>query len=289
MPPDTNAYVYPMYDVLLTFGDSMTQYGGDPQTGGYVAYLSEQYQRQMDVLNRGFSGYNTTVARQIIHSVLPKSPFYMLEPSPNTTDTTSNTTSSTSANININTNTIWPDRDDTFPNQTGTLRICIFFFGANDASNETWHQHTPLDAYGDNLQYFASLLQSPSSEHYSPDTNIIFITPPPVNERMVEASARAGNLPAVFTNESARKYADMVKTVAERVNAPYVDLNARIEQMVANVRAQLQYNNTNGFEGYDQYLIDGVHLNELGNRLLFTMIMQAIESNWPELSPSKPP
>ncbi|KAJ1856976.1 ergosterol biosynthesis protein [Coemansia sp. RSA 638] len=106
------------------------------------------------------------------------------------------------------------DRDDTFTNPMGALRVCIFFFGTNDATNETWHQHTPLDAYGDNLRYFASLLQSPSSEHYSPDTKIMFITPPPVGDRMVEANARVGNTPAVFTNESARKYADMVKTVA---------------------------------------------------------------------------
>ncbi|KAJ2163285.1 hypothetical protein GGH15_004541, partial [Coemansia sp. RSA 562] len=71
MSPDTDAYVYPMYDVMLTIGDSITQFGGDPQNGGYVAYLSKQYQRQMDVLNRGFSGYNTTGARRIIHNILP--------------------------------------------------------------------------------------------------------------------------------------------------------------------------------------------------------------------------
>ncbi|KAJ2666087.1 isoamyl acetate-hydrolyzing esterase [Coemansia sp. RSA 1199] len=187
MPPDTSAYVYPMYDVMLAFGDSITQYGGDPQIGGYVAYLSEQYQRQMDVLNRGFSGYNTTGARQVIHNVLPKSP---IKPEPFLTTTgiykwiTNTTTLSTSAQINNDTHTIWPDRDDTFPNQTGALRVCIFFFGTNDATVETWHQHTPLDEYGDNLRYFASLLQSPSSEHYSPDTKIMFITPPPVGDRM---------------------------------------------------------------------------------------------------------
>lgn len=42
---------------ILLVGDSLTQQGC--QRGGWVSDLAERYVRRADVLNRGFSGYNT--------------------------------------------------------------------------------------------------------------------------------------------------------------------------------------------------------------------------------------
>jgi lysophospholipase L1-like esterase len=52
---------------ILLFGDSLTQnaYGMDGQVG-WASLLSSTYQRRADVLNRGFSGYNTNHALSVM-------------------------------------------------------------------------------------------------------------------------------------------------------------------------------------------------------------------------------
>ncbi|KAJ1752805.1 isoamyl acetate-hydrolyzing esterase [Coemansia sp. RSA 989] len=206
-----------MYDVLLAFGDSITQCAGDPEFEGYLAYLSRLYQRQMDVLNRGFSGYNTTRARTVVS------------------------------------------------------------------------KHTPIEKFRDNLLYFVSLLRDPSSKHYSPSTKILFITPPPVGDRMVKEKAKIEGENVVNKNERARKYAQMVKRVANEVNTPYVDLYGKIEELVKKNQSTAKDTQTVDFEGYDGYLADGIHLNSAGNRVLFDLIQETIGKYWPELKPSKAP
>ena len=46
-------------------GDSNTQYGYSKE-GKWVSMLSDLLQRQCDVINRGFSGYNSTHMRKMI-------------------------------------------------------------------------------------------------------------------------------------------------------------------------------------------------------------------------------
>ena len=41
----------------MLLGDSLTQFGFSP--GGWAGRLANRYQRRADVLNRGYSGYNT--------------------------------------------------------------------------------------------------------------------------------------------------------------------------------------------------------------------------------------
>ncbi|KAJ2369008.1 isoamyl acetate-hydrolyzing esterase [Coemansia sp. Cherry 401B] len=286
-------YAYNMYDVLLIFGDSHTQYAHDPDVDGFVALLARLYQRQMDVLNRGFSGYNTTGARRIVHTVLPLTSRPPSKYSPaGVYRWVSNYTMHALPGIYNRTKTIWPDRDYTFPDKPGQMRLCIIFFGTNDATIESSSQHTPLDQFADNLRYFVSLLNDPSSPHYSPTTKILFITPPPTGDRMVEEKARLWDHPITAMNNSTKKYADMVRKVANEVDAPYVDLYARIEALARRARRATpgtQANATVDFEGYDRYLIDGVHLNGLGNQLLYNMLRYSISFHWPELFPDTPP
>ena len=45
------------YQKVVCFGDSITQHGSN--NFGWVSTLQNYYIRRMDVLNRGFSGYNT--------------------------------------------------------------------------------------------------------------------------------------------------------------------------------------------------------------------------------------
>lgn len=58
----------PFRRTILAFGDSITQQGSD--ASGWVALLQSSYIRKADVLNRGFSGYNTRLALHALPSAL---------------------------------------------------------------------------------------------------------------------------------------------------------------------------------------------------------------------------
>ncbi|CAG8804386.1 5131_t:CDS:2, partial [Dentiscutata erythropus] len=45
----------PLYNQIVLFGDSITQYGHDPENNGWGAALQSSYVRKFEVLNRGFS------------------------------------------------------------------------------------------------------------------------------------------------------------------------------------------------------------------------------------------
>ena len=56
---------------ILLIGDSITQYSFSPQHRGWGAGLADWYQRTADVVNRGYSGYNTRWVRQSLGHILP--------------------------------------------------------------------------------------------------------------------------------------------------------------------------------------------------------------------------
>jgi len=58
------------YDKFLLFGDSITQGGCDQSGFAFAAALQHDYARRLDVVNRGFSGYNTANAVVILPSII---------------------------------------------------------------------------------------------------------------------------------------------------------------------------------------------------------------------------
>lgn len=58
---------------IVLFGDSITQYsfgeGPDEVQVGWASLLSSTYQRRADVLNRGYSGYNTRHAVELVDQI----------------------------------------------------------------------------------------------------------------------------------------------------------------------------------------------------------------------------
>lgn len=65
-------------ETICVFGDSITQEGWS--VGGWVSLLADAYRRKADVLNRGFSGYNSRWARGVASHVFPTpcTPLYAL-------------------------------------------------------------------------------------------------------------------------------------------------------------------------------------------------------------------
>lgn len=54
---------------FVLFGDSITQKSFSP--GGWGAAVADAYQRKADVVNRGYSGYNSRWALHLLGRVFP--------------------------------------------------------------------------------------------------------------------------------------------------------------------------------------------------------------------------
>ncbi|KAJ9633449.1 uncharacterized protein PV06_06755 [Exophiala oligosperma] len=100
--PQTPPKPYPQF---ILFGDSITQMS----TAGLLCPLSERYNRRMDVLNRGMSGYTSRMGLDVLRHWFPSRP-----PS---------------------------------DNLTPQVKLMTLFFGANDATLPGCPQHVPLHAY----------------------------------------------------------------------------------------------------------------------------------------------
>ncbi|KAI0702340.1 SGNH hydrolase-type esterase domain-containing protein [Cytidiella melzeri] len=173
-------------DCVLLLGDSITQ--GSAVPGGIHQQLSDVYQRKLDILNRGFSGYNSRWAIPVFEKVLAKK----------------------SARANL------PD-----------VRLLTIWFGANDAVEPGGHQHVPLPEYSENLSKLVKMVKSPSSEWYSPETRIILLTPPPVNTYQWAQFLRTCDEPRETSDrtvERTKTYADAAIEVGKKEGVPALNL-----------------------------------------------------------------
>lgn len=96
--------------VFVAVGDSLTQQGSDPATGGWITRLQYAYVRSADVQNRGFSGFTT---RWIVQQVLPSLREELIE-------------------------------------QAGRIELITVWLGANDAAlkdGRAGNQHVPLEEF----------------------------------------------------------------------------------------------------------------------------------------------
>lgn len=135
------------------------------------------------------------------------------------------------------------------------VRLLSIWFGANDAAIPPSPQHVPLAAFISNMKHLINMINSPSSPHYSPDTEVILITPPPVNtyQREVELKNRDSPVKLDREFEATRSYAMAVKNVGEEMGLGVADVWTRIwEKAGKNERA------------LSKYLWDGLHLNGEG-------------------------
>jgi lysophospholipase L1-like esterase len=57
------------------FGDSITQHGFNPEISGWLCHFANWWTRRVDVVNRGFSGYNSKwgvlIAEQVVVPLQP--------------------------------------------------------------------------------------------------------------------------------------------------------------------------------------------------------------------------
>ena len=177
---------------IVLFGDSITQQGFsyNSSSPGWAGLLANAYTRRADVLNRGYSGYNTRHAIDILPSVFG------------------------------------PEGDSA----VGRPLFITVFFGANDAQlpGEREHsQHVPIDEYEDNLR---KIVQAISGRFQQvPKPPIILLTPPPVDKTAWEITCLEKFEEPVKsalldrTNENSKLYGDRVKSVAKELGCSVVD------------------------------------------------------------------
>ncbi|KIK58173.1 hypothetical protein GYMLUDRAFT_171437 [Collybiopsis luxurians FD-317 M1] len=172
---------------IMLFGDSLTQSVWKTGMNSFGAQLAHVYARKMDIVNRGFSGYNTERAIPVFKQVFATR-----------------------------------EQQKHLP----TVRLLIIWFGANDACLFHSPKHVPLAKFASNLKYLINLVQSDRSEYYSPNTCIVLATPPPVNTYQREAVLRSRKPPLQLDRdfETTRRYAETVKDVAREEGVGLVDI-----------------------------------------------------------------
>ncbi|XP_022777323.1 GDSL esterase/lipase At5g45920-like [Durio zibethinus] len=176
---------------IYLFGDSITEESfGD---GGWGASLTNHFSRTVDVVLRGYSGYNTRWALKVLDRVFPE-----------------------------------VERGGS---DGAALPLAVtVFFGANDAclpDRYAAFQHVPLYEYKQNLHSIVSALK----ERW-PKALILLITPPPIDEdeRLRHPYAENPSGLPERTNEAAGAFAKACVETAGECGIPVVDLWTRMQQ-----------------------------------------------------------
>ena len=185
--------LFRLRSTIVAFGDSLTQLGwGDVDTIGWVSLLASAYTRRADVLNRGYSGYNTRHAIELLPRLVNE-----LFP-----------TSDTSVNDNTN--------EQREKSMSDSVLFCTVFFGANDAALPgVSPQHVPLEEYQHNLGQMVGKLQARG-------VCIIIFTPPPVDE--VRWMAQWDQTESDRLNHVTRTYGVVCKEVAASYGCHVLDV-----------------------------------------------------------------
>jgi len=69
-PGESEAHTQPKRKKALFFGDSITQHGLNPSINGWLCQFADWWTRRVDVINRGFSGYNSRWGVLIVDEVV---------------------------------------------------------------------------------------------------------------------------------------------------------------------------------------------------------------------------
>jgi len=200
---------------------------GGLDRSGIVERLASVYLRKFDVINRGLGGYQTDWAIPVFEQVIAK------------------------------------QHERHHPPKVQLLTI---WFGANDAAPPPSPQHVPRDRYKANLVHLVNMVKSPTSAHYSPDTRIILITPPPVNTYQWTSRIFA----------ETKSYAEAVKEVGAQVGVPVADVWTEIWEAAGRDE-----------RACERFLRDGLHVNDAGYEIVFNSIMKIIEEKYPEIHHEK--
>ncbi|KAF4663094.1 isoamyl acetate-hydrolyzing esterase [Perkinsus olseni] len=173
---------------ILLLGDSVTQQSFSG-VDGWAGLLADRYQRRADIINRGYSGYNTPMTLEVARHIFKKGSPHMAG---------------------------------------GPLLLVVIFLGANDSqlpgmvnSSGSESKHVPVEKFRGALEEIVDLAKPFTSR-------LILITPPPINGDAIVADGKARfgasapdqpNRKLQFTEE----YSKAVEQVGERSQIPVLN------------------------------------------------------------------
>ena len=258
---------------LVCVGDSITQRGQSPD--GYLTLLSNWYSRRADVVNRGYSGYNSRWLLSLI-------------------------TQQTQPRTHRSTRSVWTGGEEDEEEGGGAeehstpsvlYTLCI---GANDAVlpplSPSRRQFVALDDFASHVSAIARLLLGANRGRSA----VVLITPPATDPHAwaafcAERDSGAGAPLPPFIRSAANtaRYAQAVKDVGAELQLPVIDLftltsPAAVEEVEGG--ASVEPSTTP-----NPFLVDGLHLSSRGNVVLFTALLQLIAERWPQLTVSQLP
>ncbi|GAA5900736.1 hypothetical protein JCM6882_007652 [Rhodosporidiobolus microsporus] len=155
------------------------------------------------------------------------------------------------------------------------IRLLFVWFGANDATLPPSPQSITLERFKENLNTIHTLLSSPSSPYSSPSTQLVYITPPPVDAEARNAELASRDPPRApdRDRERTRLFAEAVKDVARERGVPSVDVWSAVTREAEE--------RDGGKLG--RYLGDGLHLTAEGYRVVTAEVVKMIERDLPHL------
>ncbi|KAG0259271.1 hypothetical protein DFQ27_004178 [Actinomortierella ambigua] len=241
------------FDGFMLFGDSITQYSFNVDIRGFGAQVGYQYQRRLDMINRGFSGYTTEEAIHLLPQFLPQG--------------------------------------QTAESKQPKIQFLTIFFGANDACIPGSVQHVPLERYERNLRALIDMVHSPTSPYYAPWTKIIVICPPVIDYERWRQHREEQGRPMDRTVERSQQTAAKCAEVAREYQAKNGEgLAARLHQVdVIDTWNLMNDQIIAGNKTLQDYLSDGVHLNPDGNELIYQELMKLIRTKYSEWDPEVMP
>ncbi|XP_060170483.1 GDSL esterase/lipase At5g62930 isoform X1 [Lycium barbarum] len=229
---------------IVLFGDSITEQSF--RLGGWGASLADTYSRKVDILNRGYGGYNTRWALFLLHHLFPLSTRLVVRDKRRGT-------------VHFVVHQWDSTMDAPMPPVAATI-----FFGANDAAllgRTSERQHVPLEEYKENLRRII--------QHFkkcSPSMLLLLITPPPVDEagRFGHARSMYGDKAMQLperTNEVAGEYAKQCVELARELGLPSINLWSKMQET----------------EGWQiKFLSDGLHLTPEGNAIVYQEVVKVL-------------
>jgi len=208
---------------------------GGWEPNGFAQKLAYVYARKLDVINRGLSGYNSTWAIPCFEQCLIPTTAQQDKPK---------------------------------------IRLLLIWFGANDACIPPSPQHVPLEQFKANLSHIIDLVKSPKSRYYSPQTEILLLTPPPIDTIQRGADLRSRNPPLELDRlfEITEAYAEAVKSVAKAHSAHIVDVFGAVWDKAGRTE-----------KGLSKYLGDGLHCTPAGYEIVYEEITKVIARELPHL------
>ncbi|ORZ28748.1 SGNH hydrolase-type esterase domain-containing protein [Lobosporangium transversale] len=269
------------YDQFILFGDSITQYSFDVNQRGYGSQLAHLFQRRLDVINRGFSGYTSEQAIHLLPQFLPRPNDQQQQLGKQEQEQGQEQAPQLPTRLQLSSSL----------SPSSKVQFLSIFFGANDACLPPSPQHVDLERYEQNLRSLIDMVHDPRSLTYSPETRVIIICPPVIDEeRWAKRRQKQGR--AMDREKGVtKKYAATCLKVGQ-------EYQCRNDQQSPPQYHQVDVIDTwslmttqieSGQRTLQDYLIDGLHLASEGNNLIFEEIMKIIRSRYQEWDPEVMP